>query len=239
MKKHIVVLTGAGISAESGLQTFRDSDGLWMGYDVYEVATPEGWKKNQKLVLEFYNMRRKEVAAALPNAAHKAIAELQQCFDVTVVTQNIDDLHERAGSENVVHLHGEIFKMRSVKNENTFYEIRSDIKLGDLAPDGEQFRPHVVWFNEEVPMILTAKNIMADADIFILAGTSLQVYPAAGLIDYLPLGIPKYIIDKNPPYIPAHHNFHVIKKSATEGVTELKNKLIGEENKKNQEINPG
>ena len=232
MKKHIVVLTGAGISAESGLQTFRDNDGLWMGYDVYEVATPEGWKKNQKLVLEFYNMRRKEVAAALPNAAHKAIAELQQYFNVTIITQNIDDLHERAGSENVVHLHGEIFKMRSVKNENTFYEIRSDINLGDLAPDGEQFRPHVVWFNEEVPMILKAKNIMADADIFILAGTSLQVYPAAGLIDYLPLDIPKYIIDKNPPYIPVHHNFHVIKKSATEGVTELKNKLISEESNK-------
>lgn len=221
MKKHIVVLTGAGISAESGLQTFRDSDGLWMGYNVYEVATPEGWKKNQQLVLDFYNNRRKEVAAALPNAAHKGIASLQQHFDVTVITQNIDDLHERAGTKNVIHLHGEIFKMRSIKDENTFYEIKGDIHSGDLAPDGEQLRPHVVWFHEEVPMILKAANIMATADIFILAGTSLQVYPAAGLIDYLPLDIPKYIIDKNPPYIPQHHNFYVIKKNATEGVTEL------------------
>ncbi len=228
MKKHIVVLTGAGISAESGLKTFRDSDGLWMGYDVNEVATPEGWKKNQKLVLDFYNMRRKEVAAALPNAAHKGIATLQEHFNVTVITQNIDDLHERAGSKNVVHLHGEIFKMRSVKNKNTFYEITSDIHLGDLAPDGEQLRPHVVWFNEEVPMIVKAKKIMAQADIFILAGTSLQVYPASGLIDYLPFDIPKFIIDKNPPYIPPHHNFYVIEKSATEGVTQLKNTLIDE-----------
>jgi NAD-dependent deacetylase len=225
--KHIVVLTGAGISAESGLKTFRDSDGLWMGYDVYEVATPEGWRKNPKLVLDFYNMRRKEVAIALPNAAHKGIADLQEHFNVTVITQNIDDLHERAGSINVLHLHGEIFKMRGEKDENIFYEIRGDINLGDLAPDKTQLRPQVVWFNEQVPMIIEAKKIMTEAEIFVLVGTSLQVYPAAGLIDYLPGDVPKYIIDKQPPYIPAHHNFHVIERSATDGIRELLKILTG------------
>lgn len=221
MKKNLIALTGAGISAESGLKTFRDGDGLWMGYDVYEVASPRGWAKNPALVLDFYNQRRKEVAQALPNAAHKGIAALEEDFNVTIVTQNIDDLHERAGSKNVLHLHGEIFKMRSVKDEDTFYEIKSDILTGDKAPDGFQLRPHVVWFGEKVPMILQAKYVMSKADVFVLVGTSLQVYPASGLIDYLPPGVPKYIIDKNPPYISAHHNFHVIKKSATEGMIEL------------------
>lgn len=221
MKKNLIALTGAGISAESGLKTFRDGDGLWMGYDVYEVASPRGWAKSPALVLDFYNQRRKEVAQALPNAAHKGIAALEEDFNVTIVTQNIDDLHERAGSKNVLHLHGEIFKMRSVKDEDTFYEIKSDILTGDKAPDGFQLRPHVVWFGEKVPMILQAKYVMSKADVFVLVGTSLQVYPASGLIDYLPPGVPKYIIDKNPPYIPAHHNFHVIKKSATEGMIEL------------------
>jgi NAD-dependent deacetylase len=225
--KHIVVLTGAGISAESGLKTFRDSDGLWNGYNVYEVATPEGYKKNPKLVLDFYNMRRKEVAAALPNTAHIGIASLQQHFNVTVITQNIDDLHERAGSKNVIHLHGEIFKMRGEKDTDTFYEIKGDINLGDIAPDKTQFRPHVVWFNEQVPMIAKATEVISDADIFILAGTSLQVYPAAGLIDFLPSDVPKYIIDKQPPDTPPHHNFHIIKKTATEGVGELVKMLIG------------
>ena len=224
--KNLVVLTGAGISAESGLKTFRDNDGLWMGYNVYEVATPEGYKKNPTLVLDFYNMRRREVAAALPNAAHKGIADLQNHFNVTVITQNIDDLHERAGSKNVLHLHGEIFKMRGEKDINTFYEIKEDINLGDTAPDGTQFRPHVVWFNEQVPMIEKASVVMAEADIFVLAGTSLQVYPAAGLIDHLPGNVPKYIIDTNPPYVPPHHNFHVIQKSATEGIIELEKKLL-------------
>ena len=225
--KHIVVLTGAGISAESGLKTFRDSDGLWNGYNVYEVATPEGYKKNPKLVLDFYNMRRKEVAAALPNAAHTGIASLQQHFNVTVITQNIDDLHERAGSKNVIHLHGEIFKMRGEKDTNTFYEIKGDINLGDIAPDKTQFRPHVVWFNEQVPMIAKATEVISGADIFILAGTSLQVYPAAALIDFLPSDVPKYIIDKQPPYTPPRHNFHIIEKTATEGVGELVKMLIG------------
>jgi NAD-dependent deacetylase len=224
--KQLVVLTGAGISAESGLKTFRDSDGLWMGYDVYEVATPEGWRKNPTLVLDFYNMRRKEVAGASPNAAHKGIADLQEYFNVTVVTQNIDDLHERAGSKNVLHLHGEIFKMRGQEDENTFYEIKGDINWGDIAPDKTQLRPHVVWFNEQVPMIIEAKKIMTRADIFVLVGTSLQVYPAADLIDYLSGGVPKYIIDKQPPYVPPHHNFHVIEKSAPEGMKELAEMLL-------------
>ncbi len=225
MKKHLVVLTGAGMSAESGLKTFRDSDGLWMGYNVYDVATPEGFKKKPKLVLDFYNMRRKEVAAALPNAAHIGIATLEKFFKVTIITQNIDDLHERAGSTNVVHLHGEIFKMRGEKDENSVFEIKGDINLGELAPDKTQLRPQVVWFNEQVPMILPAREIMMEADIFLLAGTSLQVYPAAGLIDYVPSHAPKYIIDKQPPYIPPHHNFFIIKKSATEGVEEFVMKI--------------
>lgn len=229
MKKNLVVLTGAGISAESGLQTFRDSDGLWMGYDVYEVASPQGWKKNPELVLDFYNARRKEVAKALPNKAHKGIADLEKYFNVTIITQNIDDLHERAGSTNVIHLHGEIFKMRSENDENTFYEINGDIQFGQKAPDGFQLRPHVVWFGEPVPMIEEAVKVMATVDVFILAGTSLQVYPAAGLIDFLPSGIPKFIIDKNPPYIPPHHNFKVIQKPATEGVEEVKNILSAKE----------
>jgi NAD-dependent deacetylase len=228
LKKHLVILTGAGVSAESGLKTFRDSDGLWMGHDVYEVASPQGWKKDPGLVLDFYNKRRREVAQALPNMAHYGIAALEDEFNITIITQNIDDLHERAGSKNVVHLHGEIFKMRSEKNENIFYEIKGDINWGDIASDGSQLRPHVVWFGEPVPMILDAINIMSQADVFALVGTSLQVYPASGLIDYLPPGIPKYIIDKNPPFIAAHHNFYVIKNSATEGVNELKNRLIDE-----------
>ncbi len=227
MKKNLIVLTGAGISAESGLKTFRDSDGLWMGYDVYAVASPQGWKKDPELVLDFYNQRRKEVAKALPNAAHKGIADLERYFNVTVITQNIDDLHERAGSTNVIHLHGEIFKMRGEIDENSFYDIKEDIHFGDKAPDGSQFRPHVVWFGEAVPMIEVASKEMSTADIFILAGTSLQVYPAAGLIDFLLPGIPKYILDKNPPYIPPHHNFIEIQKPATEGVKEIK-KLLTE-----------
>jgi NAD-dependent deacetylase len=226
LKKNLIVLTGAGISAESGLKTFRDSDGLWMGYDVYVVASPQGWQKNPELVLDFYNQRRKEVAKAKPNAAHTGIAELQNNFNVTVITQNIDDLHERAGSKNVIHLHGEIFKMRSERDENTFYEIAGDIEFGQKAADGSQLRPHVVWFGEPVPMIEEAAKVMTTADIFILAGSSLQVYPAAGLIDLLPTGIPKYIVDNNPPYVPPHHNFKVIEKRATEGVQEVKDLLI-------------
>lgn len=231
MKKHLVVLTGAGLSAESGLQTFRDSDGLWMGHDVYEVASPEGWKKDPGLVLDFYNMRRRDVVGASPNTAHKGIAEFQKRFKVTVITQNVDDLHERAGSENVLHLHGEIFKMRSEKcaglpGQGIISEIRGDIQIGDTAADGGQLRPHIVWFGEQVPNIIEAAEIMTTADLFLLAGTSMQVYPAAGLIDYLPDGIPKYIIDKKPPIVPAHHNFHVFTDTATQGVEKLTSILM-------------
>ncbi len=226
MKKHIVVLTGAGISAESGLKTFRDSDGLWMGYDVEDVATPRAFKKDPKLVLDFYNMRRRDVAGASPNAAHIGLAELEKIFDVTIVTQNIDDLHERGGSTNVIHLHGEIFKMRGEKDENKIYEIRDDINVGDMAEDGSQFRPHIVWFEEPVPMITEAMKIMTKVDIFVLIGSSLQVYPAAGLVDYVPHHVHKYIIDKKIPFASAPSNFFFIEKPATEGVRELKNILL-------------
>ena len=188
-KPHLVVLSGAGISAESGLKTFRDSDGLWMGHDVYEVASPRGWAKDPSLVLEFYNARRRDIAAAEPNAAHIGLAELEEKFTVTIITQNIDDLHERGGSSRVLHLHGEIFKMRSINAESPVYEIRGDIRIGDVAPDGAQLRPHIVWFEEPVPMISEAIDIVSTADVFVVAGTSLQVYPAAGLLNYTLPGI--------------------------------------------------
>lgn len=224
-KKKLVVLTGAGISAESGLRTFRDSDGLWEGYEVTEVATPRAWKKNTQLVLDFYNMRRKDVAKALPNAAHKGLAELENDFDVHIITQNIDDLHERAGSSKVLHLHGEIFKMRSELDESLVYEIRDDILLGDKAKDGAQLRPHIVWFEEPVPMIEEAARIAASADIFVVVGTSLVVYPAAGLINYAPRYAPKFIIDKKIPYTSALQNLTTIEKPASDGVGELKRLL--------------
>lgn len=225
-KQKLVVLTGAGISAESGLKTFRDSDGLWEGYNVYEVATPRGFKANPALVLEFYNQRRKDVANVQPNAAHFGLADLEKHFDVFIITQNIDDLHERGGSTNVTHLHGEIFKMRSVANTTKTYEIKGDIKLGDLAEDGSQLRPFIVWFEEEVPMIEIAAQIVAMADIFVVVGTSLQVYPAAGLIDLAKRNIPKFIIDKKIPYTSSLHNITMIEKPASEGVAELTEILL-------------
>ena len=220
-KKHIVVLSGAGISAESGLKTFRDSDGLWNGYDVYEVASPQGWQKNPQLVLDFYNARRKDVAAAIPNAAHIGLAELEKDFDVTIITQNIDDLHERAGSTRVLHLHGEIFKMRTVDDEYRIYEIRNDIALGDLGSDGSQLRPHIVWFGEAVPMMEKAAAIVQDCDYFAVVGTSLQVYPAASLLYYAPPYLPKFMIDKKIPAMEKQNNLHVIEMPATAGVKEL------------------
>lgn len=224
-RKKIVVLSGAGISAESGLRTFRDSDGLWEGYDVTEVATPRAWKKNPQLVLDFYNMRRRDVAAASPNAAHTRLAELEKDFDVTVITQNIDDLHERAGSTNVMHLHGEIFKMRSEVNHNLVYEIRGDMKFGDKADDGHLLRPNIVWFEEPVPMIEEAIPVVYAADIFVVVGTSLVVYPAAGLVDYVSVFTPKYIIDKKLPSTNHFQNLTSIEKPATEGVKELQQLL--------------
>lgn len=220
-KKHIVVLTGAGISAESGLKTFRDGDGLWNGYNVYDVATPGAWKKDPQLVLDFYNDRRRDVAAAKPNAAHIGLAELEKDFDVTIVTQNIDDLHERGGSSNIIHLHGEIFKMRSERNEELLYEIKGDIQIGDKAEDGAQLRPHIVWFEEPVPMIEKAVRLMNDCDYFVVVGTSLQVYPAASLLHYAPPFLPKFIIDKKIPGVHHSPNITLIEKPATEGVKEL------------------
>ena len=219
-KPKLIVLTGAGISAESGLRTFRDSDGLWEGYDIYEVASPMGWQKNPALVQDFYNMRRKDVMNAQPNAAHIGLAKLEEHYDVHIITQNIDDLHERAGSTRVLHLHGEIIKMRSELNETELFPITGDIKMGDLAADGSQFRPHVVWFGEAVTMIEPAVLEIVQADIFVLIGTSLNVYPAAGLVDYLRPGIPKYIIDKKIPPVKGA-DYHLIEKPATEGVEEL------------------
>ena len=224
MKKKLVVLTGAGISAESGLKTFRDSDGLWNGYNIEDVATPRAWKKNKQLVLDFYNMRRWDVMNAQPNAAHIGIAELEKDFDVHIITQNIDDLHERAGSTKVLHLHGEIFKMRSERDETLIAEIRKDILLGDVAEDGAQYRPHIVWFEEPVPLIEDAAIISSRADIFVVIGTSLVVYPAAGLVNHAPRAIPKFIVDKNIPYATLY-NLTAIEKPATEGVAELNSLL--------------
>ena len=220
-KKKLVVLTGAGISAESGLKTFRDSDGLWEGYDVEDVATATAWRRNPSLVQEFYNMRRQNVKEAAPNAAHLALAELEKDFDVHIITQNIDDLHERAGSTKILHLHGEILKMRSEKNESLIYEIHEDIKMGDKAEDGAQLRPHIVWFEEAVPMMEPAARLVLDADIFLIVGTSLVVYPAAGLVNYAPPFLPKFIVDKKIPYTTGMNNLVAIEKPATRGMEEL------------------
>ncbi|RPD51521.1 SIR2 family NAD-dependent protein deacylase [Paracnuella aquatica] len=224
-KKKLVVLTGAGISAESGLKTFRDSDGLWEGYDINEVATATAWRRNPALVQEFYNMRRRNVLEALPNAAHCGLAQLQAHFDVHIITQNIDDLHERAGSEKVLHLHGEILKMRSEHSEDLVYPITGDIQMGDRAEDGAQLRPHIVWFEEAVPMIEPAAQLVRAADIFVVVGTSLVVYPAAGLIDYAPAHIPKFIVDKSIPYVARMPHLTSIEAPATSGVAELSKRL--------------
>ena len=225
-KKHIVVLTGAGISAESGLKTFRDTDGLWNGFDVYDVATPGGWKRDPKLVLDFYNDRRNDVAAAKPNMAHIGLAELENDFKVSIITQNIDDLHERGGSTNVIHLHGEIFKMRSEIDEDLIYDIRGNINIGDRAGDGAQLRPFIVWFEEPVPMIERAVSLMDNCDYFVVIGTSLQVYPAASLLQYAPPFLPKFIIDKKIPDIEQTSTLTLIEKPATEGVKQLRKLLI-------------
>jgi NAD-dependent deacetylase len=225
-KKKLVVLTGAGISAESGLRTFRDSDGLWEGYQIEDVATPRAWRKNPQLVLDFYNYRRRDVLQAQPNAAHVRLAELENDFDVTIITQNIDDLHERGGSTNILHLHGEILKMRSERDEQLIYDIREDIMLGDKAEDGAQLRPHIVWFEEAVPMIEVAVAIVQQADFFAVVGTSLVVYPAAGLITVADDAIPKFIVDKKIPYTSSVYNVTAIEKPATEGVKDLRELLL-------------
>jgi NAD-dependent deacetylase len=227
LMKKVVVLTGAGISAESGLKTFRDSDGLWEGYDIQEVATPQAWDWNPKLVQEFYNMRRKAVIEASPNAAHYALAKLEDKFDVTIITQNIDDLHERGGSTNVVHLHGIITRSQSNDNPELTYPIEGwELKMGELCELGSQLRPHIVWFGEDVPMIGKAMELCSQADMFILVGSSLAVYPAAGLINYVPATAPKYIIDPKIPTIRSGNNFIKIEEKATIGVPELVKNLL-------------
>ena len=223
--KRIVILTGAGISAESGIKTFRDADGLWEGHDVMEVASPQGWQNNRELVLDFYNKRRKQLLKVKPNAAHTALVELEKEFEVQIITQNIDDLHERAGSSNVVLLHGELLKARSTFDEDLILDWKKDIKNGDFCEHNSQLRPHVVWFGEAVPMFQTAAQIVGYADILIIIGTSMQVYPAAALMDYAPANIPVYFIDPKPN-IRATGNLHIIRERAVKGVRLLVNRLL-------------
>lgn len=226
--KRIVVITGAGISAESGLQTFRDSGGLWEGYNVYDVATPEAWSRNPGLVQNFYNERRKSVLEAEPNAAHYALVKLEEKYNVTIITQNIDDLHERAGSSKIIHLHGLITKSQSERNPNHTYDISGwELKMGELCESGSQLRPHVVWFGEAVPMIEKAAAQCYDADIFIVIGTSLKVYPAAGLIDLVPVKAQKFLVDPKAMEISAK-NIEMIPENAVTAVPELVERLLNQ-----------
>jgi NAD-dependent deacetylase len=220
MKQHIVVLTGAGMSAESGLKTFRDENGLWEGHDVTKVATPKAFKENPQLVLEFYNQRRRQLKEVNPNSGHFDLASLENQYKVTIITQNIDNLHERAGSSNVIHLHGELFKVRSTYDENDIIAWENDLKLGDFCQYGRQLRPHIVWFGEPVPMMENAMDICMTANILIIIGTSMQVYPAASLIHYIPLNIPIYFIDPKPNINPTD-NLTVIAEPATTGMKKL------------------
>ena len=225
--KRIVVLTGAGISAESGLKTFRDSDGLWEGYNIEDVATPQAWQRNPQLVQDFYNTRRKDVLAAQPNAAHYALAKLEERFNVTIITQNIDDLHERAGSTNVVHLHGIITRSQSSINSELTYPIEGwELRMDEVCELGSPLRAHVVWFGENVPMIEQAAKICAGAELFILTGTSLAVYPAAGLVHYIRPGIKKYIVDPNIPEVRRLTNVVEIQAKASIGIPDLVEELM-------------
>ena len=230
--KNLVVLTGAGMSAESGISTFRDSGGLWDRYPVEQVATPEGYAANPRLVIDFYNERRKQLLEVKPNRGHELLAELEQEFQVTVITQNVDNLHERAGSSHVIHLHGELTKVTSSLQPNNPEYIRElkpeeyEVHIGDLAPDGSQLRPFIVWFGEAVPMIETAVEYAEKADIFVIIGTSLNVYPAAGLLNYVPAGAPVYLIDPKQVAIASGRKVHVIQKGASEGMAELKKMLL-------------
>lgn len=226
MKKKLVVLSGAGISAESGIQTFRDSDGLWEGHNVMDVATPEGYRKNPALVLDFYNKRRQQLLTVEPNQAHFILAELENDFDVHIITQNVDDLHERAGSSNVLHLHGELLKVRSTRNHNYILEWKTDLLDSDKDDDGFNLRPHIVWFGEEVPALEEAVQLTTEADLFLVIGTSLQVYPAAGLVDFVPKESTIYYIDPKPIKIPNLRNELVVfAENASKGMKLLKEKL--------------
>lgn len=220
--KKLIVLTGAGISAESGIKTFRDADGLWNNYRIEEVASPVAWERDPQLVLDFYNMRRKQLYEVEPNAAHLALAELEKDFDVEIITQNVDDLHERAGSTRILHLHGELKKARSTLDPSYVISLDGwELKLGDLCPQGSQLRPHIVWFGEEVPNIITAGAIVRKADFFVVIGTSLQVYPAAGLLHQASHTIPKFLIDPNAEPDRFVMNLTVIREKATIGVKQL------------------
>jgi NAD-dependent deacetylase len=220
--KKIVVLTGAGISAESGIQTFRDADGLWEGHDVMQVASPEGFATNPELVLDFYNQRRKQLIEVSPNKAHYNLVELEKYFKVEIVTQNVDDLHERSGSKNVTHLHGELLKVRSSIDEQNVLYWKKDLFLGDLCVKKSQLRPHIVWFGEMVPMLDKAIEITQKADILVIIGTSMQVYPAASLIDYIKPNTPIYFIDPKPSVSESRfHNLTIIKEVASSGTDKL------------------
>ena len=227
LMKKLVILTGAGMSAESGIRTFREAGGLWEEYDVAEVASPMGWAKDRELVLRFYNERRKQLENCKPNAGHFGVAALEKHFDVHVITQNIDNLHERAGSTKVLHLHGELTKARSTSYPELIYDIGyKDINPGDICERGSQLRPYIVWFGEAVPMMDEAVRITSAADIFVVIGSSLNVYPAAGLIEYAPRGASKFLIDPNDVYVPGSGNVEVIKAGASEGVEILTERLI-------------
>ncbi|MCK5637230.1 MAG: NAD-dependent deacylase [Flavobacteriaceae bacterium] len=219
--KKIIVLTGAGMSAESGIKTFRDADGLWEGHDVMEVASPQGWNQNKELVLDFYNQRRKQLLQVKPNKAHNLLVQLENDFDVEIVTQNVDDLHERAGSTKVLHLHGELFKVRSISDENIVYEWKKNLFIGDTCENGNQLRPHIVWFGEAVPMLDQAIEITKKADILVIIGTSMQVYPAASLINYIKPNTPVYFIDPKPNISNNLNNLTVFSEKASVGVEKL------------------
>ncbi len=224
--KKVVVLSGAGISAESGIKTFRDSDGLWENYRIEDVATPEAWRRDQALVLDFYNQRRKQALTAEPNGAHHILAELEKDFEVQIITQNVDNLHERAGSTHVLHLHGELFKARSTKNPALIYELEDwALNVGDHCELGSQLRPHIVWFGEEVPAIQEAIPYCEEADVFIVVGTSLQVYPAAGLVDFVRPNTPIYVVDPNLPSVSRRKNVTYIPEKASLGLQMIQNQL--------------
>jgi NAD-dependent deacetylase len=226
MTKKLVVLSGSGISAESGIQTFRDMGGLWEQYDITEVASPQAWEGNRQLVLDFYNQRRRQLFQCIPNSAHYALAELENHFKINIITQNVDDLHERAGSSNVLHLHGELKKVRSTIDPSLVYELDHwELKEGDICEKGSQLRPHIVWFGEPVEAIKEAAEIASTADIFLVIGTSLSVYPAAGLIDFVPPEVPVFIIDPGSPAYTSSTNIEVIKEKATKGMEILKDRL--------------
>jgi len=227
MRKKIAVLTGAGMSADSGLKTFRDANGLWEGHDVMEVASPQGFRANPELVLNFYNERRRQLLEAEPNEGHKALVTLEEKYEVDIITQNVDDLHERAGSRNVLHLHGELFKVRSSAPPYTVYEWKKDLNLGDYCEAGNQLRPHIVWFGEEVPLLPHAASLTSLADILIIVGTSLQVYPAASLMYYAREGTPIYFVDPKPAIAPTQDlNLQIISKKASLGVPEIVSRLM-------------